>query len=543
MSARTTILRLAGRLRARGCLLLILLLAFALRVYRLDHQSMWWDEMKAGALSLLSPGDILDNLFAIRNHVPAYFILLRLWSCLGHTEFALRFFSVIWGVAGVALVYRLGHLIDGQVVGTVSALLLAVSPFHIWYSQEARMYTLASAFTLAGSGFLLRFLRREAREDLVGYALCMSVAVYTHYLALFVLVAHYAFFSLYYRYVRRTFARWLVAAGIVTLLFGVWWAMMMVSGGFARSPIGWIAPARWYEPALTLLTFAAGPTANLARPACYLAMGAFLAAVGLSVVRVRRERLPSGVPAAVVPGSTIHRRMDRMLGPRFLLCWLAVPVLLTWLISLDLPISQKRSIYVDRYLITVLAPFLVLAAWGLASLWEKGRWVALAALALAVAGAVPSLLNMYDDPAYGRDNWRAAMAYVEAERQTGDVLFLRPSHTLPYAYYLDQPLPYQEFPFLFYEEEREAYLAEEMESRVASIAREWDRAWLISSVDNTNAHGFPYARNASLARIGEEDAIKGWLDARYPRVEEVPFTGVLLTVYDLSSELERKGGE
>jgi 4-amino-4-deoxy-L-arabinose transferase-like glycosyltransferase len=539
VSARTATLRPAGRQRAQGYLLLILLLAFALRVYRLDHQSMWWDEMHAGMMSVLSPDAILDNLFAIRNHVPLYFMLVRLWSCLGHSEFALRLFSVIWGVAGVALVYRLGHLINGQAVGIVSALLLALSPFHIWYSQEARMYTLASVSTLAGSWLLLRFLRHEARRDLVGYVLCMSVAVYTHYLALFVLVAHYAFFSLYYRYVRRTFVRWLAAAGIVTLLFGIWWAMMMVSGGFARSPIGWIAPARWYEPALTLLTFAAGPTVNLARPAGYLTMGALLAAVGLTVARVQRERLPRAVPAAMIAVSTVQRRTDRLLGPRFLLCWLAVPVLLTWLISLDLPISQKRSIYVDRYLITVLPPFLVLAAWGLVSLWENGRWVACAALILAVVGVVPSLLSMYRDPAYSRDNWRGAMAHLGAERQVGDVLLLRPSHTLPYAYYLDLPLPYQEFPFLFYEEEREAYLAQEIESRVASIAQEWDRAWLISSVDNTNAHGFPHERNAALARIGEKDAIKGWLDARYPRVEEVTFTGVLLTLYDLSGERQR----
>ena len=109
-------------------------------------------------------------------------------------------------------------------------------------------------------------------------------------------------------------------------------------------------------------------------------------------------------------------------------------LLLTWAISLDLPIPQKRSIYVDRYLIHSLPPFLVLAAWGIVRAYRRRRWTAaVAALALAAA-VLPSLLNLYGDPAYARSDWRAAIALLERTWQRGDVLLVRPSDTLPAAY-------------------------------------------------------------------------------------------------------------
>ena len=69
---------------------------------------------------------------------------------------------------------------------------------------------------------------------------------------------------------------------------------------------------------------------------------------------------------------------------------------------------------------------------------------------------------------------------------------------------------------------------------MAGVAQDWRRAWLISSVDNTNPHGFPHQRNAALTRVGEEDAIKVWLDAHYVQLGEMSFTGVWITLYDLS---------
>jgi hypothetical protein len=152
-----------------------------------------------------------------------------------------------------------------------------------------------------------------------------------------------------------------------------------------------------------------------------------------------------------------------------------------------------------------------------------------------VVAVLPSLLNLYSNPAYARNDWRAALAYIEAAWEEGDVLLLRPSDVLPVAYYMDGAVAYRELPFLFSEEEREAYLAGGMEPTMKQIAREWERAWLISVEENTDPHGFPYARNAALSEVGTRDVIKAWLDERYACDDERGFVGLWLARYELSS--------
>jgi mannosyltransferase len=513
---------------AKAAPLLVTWAAFLLRVYRLGHQSLWWDEMATHILSVMPLGDLVENLFIYRNHLPLYFLLMRLWSPVGDEEFVLRFFSVIWGVTGVILAYRVGRLVGGSRVGLVASLLLAISPFHIWYSQEARMYTMVSTCTLVCGWLLLRSLRRNSWPNWIGYGVSLLVALYTHYMASFVVLAHYVFLSLNLRRLKHVFVRWLACAGGVGLLFGAWGVMILRSGGFANAPIGWIAPARWFEPLLTLLAFSAGPTQSPRQPWGYLALGASLAAIGLCWLRA----WPRSAPASDSTGADRDRII---LSLQLLLFWLIVPMLLTWLISLDLPIPQKRSVYMDRYLLTSLPAFVILVAQGLVLLADRSERLAAAAGASLVVPAVLALVHLYYDPLYAREDWRSAMSYLDEERQPADLVLLRPSQTVPLVYYGDRSTPFEELPFLFDEDEKKEFLAHAIEPTMADAARRWDRAWLISAFENTNAHGWPLERNAALSQAGEQDAIKKWLDAHYDRLQEVVLTGICLTLYDLSN--------
>ena len=499
-------------------ILLLLMLAFALRVYRLGTQSLWWDEMSTAARALIPFSEMLDNLFAVRNHVPLYFLLMRPWARLtGQTEFALRFFSVLWGVTGVALTFRLGRRVAGEWVGMLAALLLSVSPLHVWYSQEARMYAMVATLATASALLLLVSLRRQGWRGWIGYGACLLAAVYTHYLALFLLLAHYSFFALNYRFLKISFRRWVVVGGVVALLFLPWGAAIMLSGGFVRSPIGWIAPARWYEPFLTLLNFAAGPSSDGLWPA-YLALAACLVG-GVVAFTFYRRMLISTRP---------------WLAVRFLLCWLAVPILLTWAISLDLPIAHKRSIYMDRYLILALPAFLLLVAWGLARAHEWRRWAGVGLLLVVVLVDGWSLGRAYFDPRCAREDWRGAVGYLKRERREGEVLFVYPNHILPLTFYGGGEIPYRVFPPLIPgNQEADEYLQEKVVPQVKEMASRWEHAWLISSLDNTNPHGFAHERNRALANVGDVDVLKGWMDAHYTELGEASFTGVRLTLYDL----------
>ena len=134
-------------------ILWIVLLALGLRLARLAFQPLWWDEGWSLYFATTDVGAML-NLTAVDIHPPLYYLLLHLWTLLlGPSPLAVRLLSVLVGTATVPLLYATGRRLLGERGGLLAALLLAISPFHVYYSQEVRMYGLV---TLLGVGrFLL----------------------------------------------------------------------------------------------------------------------------------------------------------------------------------------------------------------------------------------------------------------------------------------------------------------------------------------------------------------------------------------------------
>ena len=138
---------------------LILLVAFGLRLFRLGDANLWWDEalavwgVRKGLLgvTLWTAGDV---------HPPLYFWSLWAWvQAVGESEFAMRVLSVAYGVLTVAVVYRFGCMLAGRGVGSLGALLISLSRFHVWWSQEMRMYVLAGLLGMLSLYLFIRWLR------------------------------------------------------------------------------------------------------------------------------------------------------------------------------------------------------------------------------------------------------------------------------------------------------------------------------------------------------------------------------------------------
>ncbi|MEM7028181.1 MAG: glycosyltransferase family 39 protein [Chloroflexota bacterium] len=130
----------------------ILLLAFFLRTYQLDAQSIWWDE---GHSIQMASAPILEipTLPGMDVHPPGFFVSLHLWmDWLGHSKFTLRYLSVIFSILTVALALQFGRRLGYRWLGEWVAVLMAVSPFYITYAQEVRMYAMVTFFGL-GSMF------------------------------------------------------------------------------------------------------------------------------------------------------------------------------------------------------------------------------------------------------------------------------------------------------------------------------------------------------------------------------------------------------
>lgn len=505
-------------------LIAVLLLGFGLRLFHLDNQSLWWDEIKTIDRATGSLAQLIANILVKRDQVPFYYMLMQVWVRLGTGAFVVRFFSVISGVFNVALVYQIGRSFGSRLTGVLAAFFLAVSPFHIYYSQEARMYTLMPTAVLLAHWFLLRIFQKATRWNWAGYGLAMLAAIYTHYFSALILLAHYIFFALHFRRVKKLFGQWIVTTAVVTGLVGFWIRQVMQHNGYNESVPGWIPAAKWVEPLITFFTFSAGSTIEPARLSGWIVLVIYLLGMGMVLTTIR----PPATTSLTVPVT-----QQRWFRARFLLCWTLVPILLTYLISLDMsPLFTNRfSIYMDRYLIGTLPGLVLVSAWGLVQLAKRRGWPWLvwAGAAGVAVFTLPSLHNLYTNPAYARLDMQTAVSTLSTHAQPNDVLFGGSDLLLPLAYYAQDPIPLVELPPPVAVASLQETFAGVMTKQLAT-APDADRAWVLTTLYNSNPHGFPDERNRL---VNKPDAYQRWFDERYEPVQKWTFPGVRLALYQL----------
>jgi mannosyltransferase len=434
--------------------LAVLLLAFGLRIYRLPDQSLWYDEALSVHYAAQTLPELLSGVSG-SDHPPLHSLLLHFWLAVaGRSEFAARYLSLWWGVLGVALLYRLGRQLFDKPTGLLAATLLAVSPWHVWYSQETRMYSLALALSL-GVVLALRAIVARRQASLwpwVSYALIGALALYAHFYTSFVLLfANLAFVEWWlaraaragWRAARGLLLRWAAAQAAILLLFAPWGRF--VAEQYATNATYWHgALGLWQIVRDTALAFAAGDRIHTP-----LAQAAALTLAAVALLGLRAAAQSGSDPAG--------RGLSRGERAFWLLLWLAVPV--TALFA----IAHGRPKFAPRYLLPALPAWLLLVAAGgarLASLAGERRslpkqsirrWLAATGLLLAgaliVGAAVASLRAQYSDEALARPDFRAVADYVERHAALGDAVVLVGGHSYPaFDYYFDGDLPLHPMP-------------------------------------------------------------------------------------------------
>ncbi|HXT70236.1 MAG TPA: glycosyltransferase family 39 protein [Vicinamibacterales bacterium] len=164
--------------------------AAALRFYGLGSQ-LWFDEIVTLVESARRP--LLDVLtyFPDVNVHPFYSVLAHAsLESFGESAWALRLPACLFGIASVAMVFALGGRVTDRVETWAGASVLAVSYQHIWFSQNARGYTMMGFFALVSTYFLVRLAETERRAHFVYYALACAAGVYTHLTMAFVVAGH-----------------------------------------------------------------------------------------------------------------------------------------------------------------------------------------------------------------------------------------------------------------------------------------------------------------------------------------------------------------
>jgi uncharacterized membrane protein len=405
---------------------LVIALGFALRIARLDVQPFWWDE----GYSIFFATRDFETLLArtaIDIHPPLYYALLQIWIALaGKSDVAIRLLSALIGTATIPVLYALARrLFDETRVAIFAAGVIALAPFHIYYSQEARMYGLVTLLGLASVYFFVELLHLPVGKPktalvVIAYILTTAAALYTQYYAAFILAAQVVVVLVLFA--RRSplvqlhnLPHWF-AAWIGTALLYVPWVLF--AGEKLYTYVTSKVTHEAYAP-LTPITFSlnyakafsVGHISELKWIETGTAL--FVALAILGILDAWRGYIEHSDDENVAPIFSAPWRESGIIAILFLI----IPLVFGYLVNLRFPFHPIRS---ERLLLLATPAFFILIALGVNALWE--RRVLIGALALVIVAAISSasLYDFYSVARYPKDDYRPLIREVQSHEWFGD---------------------------------------------------------------------------------------------------------------------------
>ena len=398
------------RKRSGVWLILVLAAALGLRLFHLGDRVVWFDEANSLLVARAAPLQIMD---AARDdvHSALYYLILHFWQSVVIGETGARMLSVFAAVAAVSVVYFLGNRLGGRTAGLLSAILLSLSPLHVWYSQEIRMYSVQTLLVCLSFLFLLKALREGWGNSWRIYIVCTTLAIYLQYTSIFAVLAQNIFVVIYHRKDRGVIRRWLLSQFAVALLFAsglplLLWQTLRVAG---RS---WIQPLEWRQVLKFISLFS----------------GAYLG-------DTRSRALSVLVTMAVLAVSLwilCRKRVDREAG-WFLALWFGLPIVLLLVLSL------RQNLFLPRTLVYTTPALSLLMGCALARA-EKGierRAIILIAVVLVSANFF-ALRNYYvSTNPWVKSDLRTGARELAKNFRAGDVIVHSSQFSYrPFQYYL-----------------------------------------------------------------------------------------------------------
>jgi len=510
-------------LASRSAPLVWIFFAFLIRLDGLTFQSLWRDEVDAicfaqapllrelpqTALSFTPscPPNIPELLAAFTNpgfNGPLYFLILRgVILLFGYSEFALRFFSLMCGVISVALIITLGTRLFNRAVGATAGALLAISAYQVWYSQEAKMYTLITMLALASIYFLRRAVEEGRLRFWIGVVVCTSLAMGAHILAALLIPVQVIMFLLWWPYSRRHLIAGVIALGCVTVPY---------------LPVGW---------SRVQMAFQAGETGFVR-----YTLGEMLSVLGRAyvggILNNSEERwilIVTGMAAAVAIFGLLSidtppqppSRLDRILTRLSIAAWALIPVVVVALISIN------RPIFTDRYLIWAQPAFYLAVALGVRALWAWFKplfVIALAALAImSIAGTFTQATTPF------KSDFRSTAHTIAQQIQPGDlVVFQIPYVRYTFDYYFRQPYQAIDGPYTNFPGDVNGYQSSDqtvLTQQIAPMFSGQHTVWLVSS---------------EAAMWDARNLLQRWLDANGTITFREDYAQVRVTRYVLGEK-------
>lgn len=505
-------------------------LAFFMRRKGLATQSLWFDEADLVSRAKRDLGALLGDFFRPGENGPLYTLFMHFWLKLAGTgEAALRTPSLLAGTAVVPMIYLLGRrFLGGTAVGLVAAGLVAVSPYQLWYSQDAKMYPLAMLLTVASVYLFLMALEKGGRGCWIAYVVLTTLSFYVHLMSILIVAVEVAYFFLVRPYrnssqllglnhlqsLRFKRRAW-ISLGLLTLPYlpiAIWQMVALWDGGLGKT---WFRPVGLPDMLNTLgrrfgVNRIENPLLETSGALLYAALvivGLFAVWAGQRIwnfekgnwklsfrfIRHTSDHAPTTRYEfqAIRPATTFvlkDRKVARMASVPtesavatrriaiLLSLYLILPVLAFYLLTTRIPL------FADRYLLIASPAYYLLAAWGLVWLARKLWPVALVGgvAALVFAGVALFSFNYADAPQ--KEDWREAMRWLQDELRPGDEVIVLPGYLSSAVDYYLKPgqIPIYTIPQSLINGSDDPALNSYL-SAENGIIRNHERAWIITS--------------------------------------------------------------
>lgn len=409
----------------------ILVVAFFIRIMALN-QSFWLDEATTATVARdLSWSQYFNNFLPGDFHPPAYYVLIKIWGLIfGVNEPSLRFLSIIFALISVYLIYKITKILINKSTALLAAILLSFAPLHIYYSQEARVYTMATALSALLIYTYLLFKKKQTMRHKIFFIISTALIFYTNYLSILMIV------PIFLDYYRSKKDKRLNHASIQVVL----------------STILITAPL-FYLIALPQLNGIKGAASGTWAPALgqLNAKNILLIPVKFIIGRINFNHrliytlmvaIPAGLYSYLIYKSKPINKKNRLIAD-----WLVLPLVIGTILSIFVPVlSYFRFIF-------VLPALYILLAVGLSKL-KDNQFLPILLVVL--------IFNLYfsyrylNNPRFYREDWRGFVAYINEVDEDPTVVFPGKSQQEAFNYYSDLPV-----------------------SKPENISQTEDRVWLI----------------------------------------------------------------
>ncbi|MCK5022606.1 MAG: glycosyltransferase family 39 protein [Candidatus Aenigmarchaeota archaeon] len=388
-------------------LISVLILALFFRVWGLGLESYWLDE----SISIRqAQAPFSESMEMVRNdvHLPLYITLLNPWvHAFGNSETSTRFLSVIFGVASVYIIFLLGRKLFNEKIGLYSAIIMAFSTISVYYSQEARLYTLFVFLTMLSFYFYFDLIDKMNRKSVILYVLFSLLMIYTHLFAFLAIIVQNVCYLIMNRKKLRNLLCW-ISLQLVFFVFFTPWLPILMTQIQRTGNISWIQ-----KPTLSIVYWSFYDFfGNILLLAMFLVFTAIVLYDQLSNNPKWKKELKT---------------------PGILFVWALLPMIITITFSMF-----ASPLYHTRYFLFSTPALYILFAFLISKFSEKHRKNTIKLILLIIViSSIVSIAGQY--LITDKDAWRNATSFLKDNVKEDEYIIIEPYyHQDSFTFYYDK---------------------------------------------------------------------------------------------------------